>query len=220
MAMDSAEYLFAAFPVLAAIANLTGKIGTVFIKRLVLSAKIKEAKRNAAIIAAVIVIIVFPAMEDRAMLTKLLFVVLAIAAGVAVACQGATNQGLFKATGIGPALIINSLVALTGVICLWFATGAPTNFFPDGTPWTSYLGGVFGFIMMAAIPLVFSKLGAAYSVALIVFGQCVAALIIDQYGLMAMERNPATLLRVIGILLVVGGVAVLQFSRGAATAPL
>jgi uncharacterized membrane protein YdcZ (DUF606 family) len=48
------------------------------------------------------------------MLTKLLFVVLAIAAGVAMACQGATNQGLFKATGIGPALIINSLVAVAG----------------------------------------------------------------------------------------------------------
>ena len=29
MAMDSAEHLFAAFPVLVAIANLTGKIGSV-----------------------------------------------------------------------------------------------------------------------------------------------------------------------------------------------
>ena len=58
MAMDSAEHLFAAFPVLVAIATLTGKLGTIFIKRLVLSGKIKEAKRNAAIIAAVIVIII------------------------------------------------------------------------------------------------------------------------------------------------------------------
>lgn len=58
MAMDSAEHLFAAFPVLVAIANLTGKLGTVFIKRLVVSGKIKEAKRNAAIIAAVIVSII------------------------------------------------------------------------------------------------------------------------------------------------------------------
>jgi len=112
-------------------------------------------------------------------------------------------------------LLINLLVAFTGVICLWFATGAPTNFFPDGVPWTSYLGGVFGLTMMVAIPLVFPKLSAAYSVALIVCGQCVAALIIDQYGLIAMARNPATPLRVIGLC----GVAVLQFSRGAATGP-
>jgi len=35
------------------------------------------------------------------MLTKLLFVILAIAAGVDVAFQRATNQGLFKAIGVG-----------------------------------------------------------------------------------------------------------------------
>ena len=57
MAMDSAEHLFAAFPVLMAIAHWTGKIGTIFIKRLVLRGKIKEARRNAAIIAAVISIV-------------------------------------------------------------------------------------------------------------------------------------------------------------------
>ena len=56
--MDSAEHLFAAFPVLVAIANLTGKVGVVFIKRLVLSGKIKEATRNAAIIGSVIVIVI------------------------------------------------------------------------------------------------------------------------------------------------------------------
>jgi bacterial/archaeal transporter family-2 protein len=153
------------------------------------------------------------------MLTKLLLVILAIAAGVAMACQGATNQGLFKAIGIGPALLTNLLVAFAGVICPWFATGAPSNFFPDGVPWTSSLGRVFGFTMMVAIPLVFPKLGAAYFMALIVCGQCVAALITDQHGLMAMARNSATPLCVIGLLLVVGGVAVLQFSRSAATGP-
>jgi hypothetical protein len=58
MAMDSAEHLFAAFPVLVAIANLTGKVGTIFIKGLVLSGNIKEAKRNAAIIVSVIFIVI------------------------------------------------------------------------------------------------------------------------------------------------------------------
>jgi len=57
LALDSAEHLLAAFPILVAIAHWTGRIGTVFIKRLVIAGKIKEAKRNAAIIASVIVII-------------------------------------------------------------------------------------------------------------------------------------------------------------------
>jgi transporter family-2 protein len=116
---------------------------------------------------------------------KLVFAALAMLAGVAVACQGATNQSLLKVAGIGPTLLLNSLIALVGVTCLWFATGAPTTFFPARTAWTRYLGGVFGFIVMVAIVLVFPRLGAAYAIALMVCGQCVAAMIIDHYGLMA-----------------------------------
>jgi hypothetical protein len=52
---DSATHLFAAFPVLLAIANWTGKLGRVYIRQFILSGKIKEAKRNAAIIATVII---------------------------------------------------------------------------------------------------------------------------------------------------------------------
>jgi hypothetical protein len=52
---DSAEHLFAAFPVLLAIANWTGKLGRDYIKAFILSGKIKEAKRNAAIIATAII---------------------------------------------------------------------------------------------------------------------------------------------------------------------
>src|SRR5262245_5347388 len=45
--------------------------------------------------------------ESQLMSMKLMFAALAVAAGVAVAFQGATNQGLLKSAGIGPALIIN-----------------------------------------------------------------------------------------------------------------
>jgi hypothetical protein len=54
---DSAGHLLAASPVLMAIANWTGKIGTLYIKRFVLSGKIKEARRNGAVIAAVIALV-------------------------------------------------------------------------------------------------------------------------------------------------------------------
>lgn len=141
---------------------------------------------------------------------KLIFAALAISAGAAVALQGATNQGLMKATGIGPALIVNTLVVLAGSIVLWLATGAKTAFVPAGTPWTLYLGGVFGFVVVATIAFVFPRLGAAYAIALVVCGQCLAALVIDHYGLIGMPASPITPARVIGVALVVGGVAVLR----------
>ena len=52
-----------------------------------------------------------------------------------------------------------------------------------------------------------------------VCGQCLAAMIIDHYGMMGMERSPATLQRAIGVALVVGGVAVFRLSSSAASTP-
>jgi bacterial/archaeal transporter family-2 protein len=150
---------------------------------------------------------------------KLTLAALAVVAGVAVALQAATNQGLLKAAGIGPALIVNTVVVLIGVIGLWLATGTKTTFFPSGASWTLYLGGVFGFIIIVAAVLVFPRLGAAYAVALMVLGQCLAAMIIDHYGLMGMEKSPATLPRVVGVLFVAVGVAVFQLSRSSPSTP-
>jgi transporter family-2 protein len=115
-----------------------------------------------------------------------------------------------RAAGIGPALVINTTVVLVGTILLWFATGAPRNFFPTDTPWTQYVGGVFGFIVIATAVLVFPRLGAAYAIALMVCGQCLAALAIDHYGLMGMEQSPLTTQRLLGAALVAGGVAVFR----------
>jgi bacterial/archaeal transporter family-2 protein len=148
--------------------------------------------------------------ESFYMWIKLCFAALALAAGVAVAFQGATNQGLQKSVGIGPALIVNTVVVLLGVIGLWFATGAGTTFFPVDVSWTFYLGGVFGFVIITVAVLVFPRLGAAYAIALMVCGQCLAALLIDHYGLLNMEPSPITLQRLIGVALVVGGVAVFR----------
>src|SRR5438876_10866917 len=105
---------------------------------------------------------------------KLIFAALAVVAGVAVAFQAATNQGLVKWAGLGPALIVNTIVVLIGATGLWLATGAKTTFFPAGASWTLYVGGIFGFIIIVAAVLVFPRLGAAYAIALMVCGQCLA----------------------------------------------
>lgn len=141
---------------------------------------------------------------------KVLFVLMAVAAGMAVALQASTNAGLSKSATLGPALIMNTLVVLAGAVGLWLALGAKTTFFPAGTAWTLYLGGIYGFIIISATAVVFPKLGAAWAVALIVLGQSMAALVIDHFGLMGMERIQIAPQRLIGLILVVGGVAVFR----------
>jgi len=144
------------------------------------------------------------------MTMKIVFAALAIAAGVAAALQGATNAGLSKSAGLGPALVVNTVIVLIGTIGLWAAMGAKTTFFPTGESWTLYLGGLFGFVIVASLAFVFPKIGAAYDVALMVGGQCVAALMVDHFGLMGMPRDPLTIQRVVGVALVAAGAVVMR----------
>ena len=141
---------------------------------------------------------------------KLVFSALAIAAGVAAALQAATNAGLSKSVGLGPALVVNTVIVLIGAVGLWAALGAKTTFFPDSVSWTFYLGGLFGFVIIASLALVFPKIGAAYAVALMVGGQCCAALLVDHFGWVGMPRDPLTLQRVIGVALVAAGAVVIR----------
>jgi len=144
------------------------------------------------------------------MTMRIVFAALAVAAGVAAAMQAATNAGLSKSAGLGPALVLNTVIVLIAAIALWAAMGATTTFFPAGASWTLYLGGLFGFVIIASLAFVFPKIGAAYAVALMVGGQCVAALTVDHFGLMGMPRDPLTMQRVIGVALVVAGAVVMR----------
>lgn len=144
------------------------------------------------------------------MTMQIVFAALAIAAGVAAAVQAAANASLSKSVGIGPALVINTIIVLVGTIALWAGTGAKTTLFPAGASWTLYLGGLYGFVIIASLAFVFPKIGAAYAVALMIGGQCVAALLVDHFGLMGMPRDPLTIQRVIGVALVAAGAMVMR----------
>jgi len=144
------------------------------------------------------------------MTLKIVFAALAIAAGVATALQAATNAGLSKSAGLGPVLVVNTVVVLIGALGLWAALGAKPTFFPESAPWTFYLGGLYGFVIIASLAFVFPKIGAAYAIALMVGGQCVAALLVDHFGLVGMPRDPVTTQRVIGVALVAAGAVVMR----------
>jgi transporter family-2 protein len=141
---------------------------------------------------------------------RVLFPLVAAAAGIAAALQAAANSSLTRHTGIGAALVINTAIVLVATLALWIYDGAPRTFLP-GAPWSFYVGGLFGFVVVAVGALVFPKIGAAQAIAFMVFGQCLAALAIDHFGVLGMLRDPVTLKRVIGLGLVAAGIAVLKW---------
>lgn len=146
------------------------------------------------------------------MLMKLApFAAIALAAGVAATFQGAANSGLASRAGIGPAVLVNCVIVFLGAIVFWAILGAKTSWFPPQTAWTFYLGGVFGLAIVIAMAYVFPKIGGAMAIACMVLGQGIAALLADHFGLMGLPRNPVTLARIAGVLLVAGGVVLIRW---------
>src|SRR5512143_2482453 len=137
------------------------------------------------------------------MTMKLIFVLAAAGAGIAASFQAAANAGLAARTGLGAALVVNTIVVLIGTLVFFSASGARATFFPAATPWSLYIGGFCGFAIILAAAFVFPRIGAGPAVALMVLGQGAAALAIDHFGLMGIPREPVSLLRIGGFALIV-----------------
>jgi len=141
---------------------------------------------------------------------KFWFALAAFAAGVATTVQAAANAGLAGRAGLGAALIVNTSIVLAGAFVFFFASGARATFFPAGTPWYLYVGGLCGFVVILAAAFVLPRIGAGTAVALMVLGQGAAALAMDHFGLMGLAREPVSLARVGGFALIVAGVVLLR----------
>jgi transporter family-2 protein len=138
---------------------------------------------------------------------KVFYALLAVLAGIATAVQPSANAGLAQRVGLAAALVLNSAIVLAAALVLFAARGAHANFFPAGTPWGLYVGGFCGFFVILSLASVFPEIGAAWAIALVVLGQCAAALAIDHYGWLGMPRDPLTLSRAAGLAFVALGVA-------------
>jgi transporter family-2 protein len=138
------------------------------------------------------------------------FGILAAAAGAAAAVQAAANAGLSSRIGLAATLVLNSLLVLGCSLAFQLARGWPGTFFASGTPWNLYVGGFCGFFIIFSLASVFPRIGAALAIALVVLGQAVAALAIDHFGWMGMPQQPISLARAAGLLLVLGGVALIR----------
>jgi transporter family-2 protein len=144
------------------------------------------------------------------MTRELFFAALAVSAGIAGSFQSAANSGLAQRIGLAGAVFVNAFVVMVGSLAFLLARGLDAGLHPVGTPWSLYIGGFCGFVVILSLAFVYPKIGAALAVALLVFGQSAAALAIDHYGWMGMPSVPVTASRVLGLALVAGGIALIR----------
>jgi transporter family-2 protein len=140
--------------------------------------------------------------------------VLAVGAGVSFVFQQAVNANLRGELGsiwwagfvsyLGGTLVM--LVVALALREPWFSTREVLQ----RTHLISWSGGIFGAIYIAVSILLIPRLGAAMVIALIVAGQMLGSLVFDHFGLLGVPMHPASLPRLLGAALLVGGVVLLR----------
>jgi bacterial/archaeal transporter family-2 protein len=141
------------------------------------------------------------------------FTLLAIGAGVSFVIQQAVNADL-RAT-VGSAAWAGFVSYFGGTLCMLVLAVALRATVPSGAAmvrshWWAWSGGVFGASYIAVSILLVPRLGATTFVALLVAGQMMASLAFDNFGWFGLVQRPADPLRIVGAVLLVGGVLLIR----------
>jgi transporter family-2 protein len=144
---------------------------------------------------------------------ELHYIILALIAGACGPTQAGINSQLGSMTG-GPSIAatISFIVGTLGLLVFVLVSGVtwPSVRTLMVIPWWMWTGGFLGAILVFISIILAPKLGAATTLGLIVAGQMIASLILDNFGLVGYEEHPANIWRVLGVGLLLGGVALIK----------
>ncbi|MBA5982432.1 DMT family transporter [Pseudomonas sp. MD195_PC81_125] len=139
---------------------------------------------------------------------------LAAFAGAVVPFQSAINSNLARNLGHPlwatlASLLVSVLVLLPVILALRLPL--PALGFISKAPLWMWAGGAFGVCFVALAVMLLPKLGASGFVALALAGQVIASMVLDHFGLFGLVEKQLTVSRVLGALLLIGGVVLIQF---------
>lgn len=135
------------------------------------------------------------------MLVKLIFPLLALIGGMAIATQGQINGGLGKKIGVIESSFMNfavgSLVLL--LILLFFGNGH-ISAISTVQKW-QLMGGLLGSFFVMIQVIVVPKIGVSTSLIAVIVGQLILGAVIDHFGLFGGNRFPINTQKMIAIVL-------------------
>ena len=141
-----------------------------------------------------------------------MFYFLSLLMGILISVMILVNGGLTEEYGVYSATVIIHIVGLLLVSVLVIIK--KEQFFPKFHPWFFYLGGAFGVLITVANNFAFGRISVSAILALGLLGQSIASIVIDQFGLLGMQRHPFKKHRLIGIILVVIGIRIMTVQAG------
>jgi bacterial/archaeal transporter family-2 protein len=147
------------------------------------------------------------------MLHVLLPSALAALAGVSIVVQQALNANL--RTALSSAAWSGFVSYLVGLVCMALLAAALRDPVPSAgvaarIPWWAWSGGLFGAAFIGLAVLLVPQLGAAAFIALLVAGQMLASVAADHFGLLGLAQRSVDLPRLLGVVLLMGGVVLIR----------
>ena len=138
-----------------------------------------------------------------------LYYLLGLGVGAGLVVQVGMNSTLRSLLG---SPIVAALISfLVGSLALAVYAGLARTPLPlraqlGAVPAWAWLGGVLGAFYVASSVIVGPRLGAATLPALVVLGQLGTSLVVDHYGWLGFPQHPLNFVRVLGAVLLFGGV--------------
>ena len=137
------------------------------------------------------------------------YLIIALAAGVALATQSAINTQLAKAMS-GEAVIATFISFAVGTLVLFFIAWVKTDLWGNlstvpSQPWWKLIGGVLGAVVVFTTVLLAPKLGITAMLFFIIVGQLITATTIDHFGLIGMPIREVNITKLIGLIIVAFG---------------
>ncbi|MEP6983625.1 MAG: DMT family transporter [Sphingomicrobium sp.] len=139
---------------------------------------------------------------------------LVLFAGGMIALQAPTNAILSRAGGSAVlAALISFAVGTLALLVVWVASGnRPGASALAKVPWYAWIGGLYGATLVAVAAYAAPKIGLGSLITIGIAGQIVVALLLDQIGALGLPRDPITIGRIAGAVLVIAGVVLVRRS--------
>ncbi len=144
---------------------------------------------------------------------KYIYTLIVLGIGCFLAIQGSINTQLttYLKHPLQGALV-NFLVGTLALIGLnfIFKTHMPDWAHVKTAPWYLFAGGMLGAIFVSSVIFFIPKIGVTTVLAASIAGQLIAASIVDHYGFFGITIHTISPGRIIGILLLLGGIFLIQ----------
>lgn len=133
---------------------------------------------------------------------------LAVISGVLIALTVVQNGDLALYFGNYRGTAMVHAVGLVAIL-VWLWLRRERFLWRRETPWYAYMGGVLGVLTVLGCNLTFAALGVSVSVAMMLLGQTLMGVAVDQFGLFGAKKRPFQPGHLISFALIVGGIALM-----------